>query len=122
MKTTLYVGNLPWSTTDNDLYDLFESAGGVENVRVVTDRDTGRSKGFGFVEMMSEDDATNAIQKLDGTDFCGRQLRVNRAVQNAARGGSGGAFRSDNSSPRMRSYHSDGGVNGNVGGRRGGAF
>ena len=82
---TLYVGNLPWETTDDELYDVFEKSGGVEEVRIVKDRDTGRSKGFGFVEMMSEDEADSALKMFDGYSLNGRVLRVNKAIQNTAK-------------------------------------
>ena len=74
----LFVGNLPFSTSDDDLRRLFEPHGTVESARVITDRETGRSRGFGFVEM-PDDDARTAIEALDGSDFGGRPLGVNEA-------------------------------------------
>ena len=74
----LYVGNLPWSTTDSDLEELFSSVGSVSSSKVVTDRDTGRSRGFGFVEMSNEDGA-RAIAELNGHSIDARQIRVNEA-------------------------------------------
>ncbi len=74
----IYVGNLPWSATDADLKELFSSVGSVTSANVITDRDTGRSRGFGFVEM-DDGDAEKAISELNGRDLGGRQLRVNEA-------------------------------------------
>lgn len=85
--TRLYVGNLPFSATEESLRALFSKHGTVENVSLITDRDTGRPRGFGFVEMSSAD-AQRAIQGLNGTDFGGRPLRVNEA-QERPRGGGG---------------------------------
>ena len=83
----IYVGNLPWSATEAELRDLFSTIGNVESVAVITDRDTGRSRGFGFVEMDAAD-ADKAIAELDGRDMGGRALRVNEA-QSRERGGRG---------------------------------
>ena len=74
----VYVGNLPWSVTDLDLLDLFKPFGGVDSARVVTDRDSGRSRGFGFVEMAAQH-ASEAIARLNGHTIDSRQLRVNEA-------------------------------------------
>jgi RNA recognition motif-containing protein len=74
----LYVGNLPWSVTDSELESFFASAGEVVSARVITDRDTGRSRGFGFVEM-DDAGATKAMAELNGKDMGGRALRVNEA-------------------------------------------
>jgi RNA recognition motif-containing protein len=76
----IYVGNLPWSTTDADLEQLFESVGPVTSARVITDRESGRSRGFGFVEMSGED-GTRAIAELNGHSIDSRQLRVNEAQE-----------------------------------------
>lgn len=84
-KRTLYVGNLPYDITENELFDLFTPAGVVEHVRIVRDRETNRSKGFGFVEMIDERDAEGAIAKLNETDCKGRLLRVSYAVRDSAR-------------------------------------
>ena len=81
MSKKLYVGNLPFSTTDEDLRHLFESHGGVDSARVITDRETGRSRGFGFVEMESAQAAQNAMRALDGNEHGGRNLRVNEAQE-----------------------------------------
>lgn len=87
----IYVGNLAWSTTEADLKDLFGTFGEVHSAAVITDRDTGRSRGFGFVEL-DPGDADKAISELDGRDFGGRSLRVNEA-QDKSRGGGGGGGR-----------------------------
>ncbi len=92
MKKKLYVGNLSFETTESDLKDLFAEAGSVETVRIITDRDTGRSKGFGFVEM--QDGADKAIAVMNGKDFKGRALTVNEARPMTPRGsGAGDGFR-----------------------------
>ncbi len=75
----LYVGNLPFSVEEQELKDLFSSYGSVTSVQLITDRDTGRSKGFGFVEISNDDEANNAIQELNGKDFGGRAVIVNEA-------------------------------------------
>jgi RNA recognition motif-containing protein len=77
MKKKLYVGNLSFETTESDLKELFQQMGAVETVRIITDRDTGRSKGFGFVEM--QDGGDKAIAEMNGKDFKGRALTVNEA-------------------------------------------
>jgi RNA recognition motif-containing protein len=87
MSTKLYVGNLPFETTENDLQTLFASAGTVETVNVIRDRDTGRARGFAFVEMANSGDAQNAIAQLNEKAFGGRNLTVNEARPQAARGG-----------------------------------
>ena len=84
----LYVGNLAWGVTDDDLQGLFSEYGAVASAVVITDRETGRSRGFGFVEL--EDGADNAIEALNGQDFQGRPLRVNEAQSKGGRGGGGG--------------------------------
>lgn len=80
----LYVGNLPWSTTDQDLENLFESVGAVTSARVITDRDTGRSRGFGFVEMSNED-GNRAIADLNGHQLDSRAIRVSEATEKPRR-------------------------------------
>src|SRR5262249_3131212 len=92
MGKKLYVGNLTYEVTDNDLSKLFEPHGTVESAQVIMDRDTGRSKGFGFVEMKTEQEAKAAIAALNGQDSNGRALTVNEAKPRAegGRGGSGG--------------------------------
>ena len=84
----LYVGNLPYNTSEEDLRTLFSQHGTVESVAVITDRETGRSRGFGVVEM-DDGDAAKAINQLNGRDMGGRPLRVNEA-QDRRRGGGGG--------------------------------
>ncbi len=84
----IYVGNLPWSASEADLRDLFSTVGEVHSVAVITDRETGRSRGFAFVEM-DDADADKAINQLSGRDMGGRPLRVNEA-QDRRGGGEGG--------------------------------
>ena len=79
MNNKLYVGGLPYSTTETQLQELFAAHGSVQSARIITDKFTGRSKGFGFVEMSSASEAENAIRALDGKDFEGRNLTVNEA-------------------------------------------
>ncbi len=90
MGKKLYVGNLPYSATDSTLNQLFSQVGAVASAQVIMDRDSGRSKGFGFVEMTSEADASSAIQKLNGQDLDGRALTVNEAKPQAPRENRGG--------------------------------
>lgn len=77
--TNLFVGNLPFTTSSPDLEQLFTQYGAVSRAQVITDRDTGRSRGFGFVEMDNDDEAQQAIEALDGSDVGGRQIKVNVA-------------------------------------------
>jgi RNA recognition motif-containing protein len=90
MATKLYVGNLPFQTTSDDLREHFAKAGTVESASVVEDRMTGRSRGFGFVEMATAEDAAAAIEQLNGKDFGGRNLTVNEARPRTDRGPGGG--------------------------------
>ena len=92
MAKKLYVGGLPYATTDTELKDAFSQAGAVSSAVIIMDRMTGRSKGFGFVEMTSDDDAQKAIDLWNGKDFGGRTLTVNEArpMEERPRGGSGG--------------------------------
>src|SRR6266567_816278 len=85
----LYVGGLPYQTTEQDLIDLFEQGGSVTFATVITDRDTGRSKGFGFVEMSSNEEAQAAIQQLNGTTLGNRTITVNEARERPASGSGG---------------------------------
>ena len=78
MTKSLYVGNLPWSATEDEIRSLFASHGNVNSVKLVSDRETGRARGFGFVEM-DDADAMAAVEALNGTNFGGRTLRVNEA-------------------------------------------
>ena len=75
----IYVGNISYNSSEDDLRDLFGRYGEVGDVRIITDRDSGRSKGFGFVEMSDDDQAKEAIEALDSKDFMGRDIRVNEA-------------------------------------------
>lgn len=88
MSSKLYVGNLSFDSTEADLKDLFGRHGSVESVAVITDRETGRARGFAFVEMSEASAAQDAIRALDGTDFGGRSIKVNEAQDR--RGGGGG--------------------------------
>ncbi len=90
MGKKLYVGNLPFSATDQVLMDTLSEVGQVESAKVIFDRETGRSKGFGFVEMSSDAEATAAIDRFNGQDFSGRPLTVNEAKPMAPREGGGG--------------------------------
>src|SRR5215213_6389759 len=90
MSMKLYVGNLTFQTTDDDLQGLFSQVGTVESVSIVTDRDTGRSRGFGFVEMGSKAEGEAAISKFNGTEIQGRSLTVNEAKPRENRSGGGG--------------------------------
>lgn len=92
MPKKLYVGNLPFSVNDQTLMDMFSECGTVESANLITDRDTGRSKGFGFVTMSSDSEAEEAIKKFDGQDCEGRALKVNEArpMENRPRSGGGG--------------------------------
>ena len=90
MAKKLYVGNLSYGTTDSDLQTMFEEFGFVESVQVIVDRDTGRSKGFGFVEMGKDQEAQAAIKDLNGKDMDGRALTVNEAKPREDRGGRSG--------------------------------
>jgi RNA recognition motif-containing protein len=95
MEAKLYVGNLPYTTVDADLQTLFSQAGTVKSAQVIRDRASGRSKGFGFVEMSSSEEAQSAITMFHGKDFSGRPLTVNLARPREDRpgGGGGGGFR-----------------------------
>ncbi len=77
----IYVGNIPWGVSEEELEGLFGQYGEVNSVRIITDRESGRSKGFGFVEMAQADAGNAAIEALDGNDFSGRDLRVNQAKE-----------------------------------------
>ena len=100
MSMKLYVGNLSFQTSSQDLESLFAGIGTVDSASVVEDRETGRSRGFGFVEMANQADGEKAISELDGQEFAGRQIKVNEAKPREDRGGRGG----------------DGGGGGNYGG------
>ena len=90
MTMKLYVGNLSFQTSSFDLEEYFATIGTVESVSVVEDRETGRSRGFGFVEMASHEDGERAIAEFDGKEFAGREIKVNEAKPREDRGGRGG--------------------------------
>jgi RNA recognition motif-containing protein len=89
MSKRLFIGNLSFDTNELELRDLFAQNGTVVDLKVVTDRETGRSRGFAFVEMSSQDEATTAISELNGREFGGRTIKVNEAEERGARTGSG---------------------------------
>jgi RNA recognition motif-containing protein len=90
MAKNIYVGNLTWDATSDDLYALFQEHGSVKRAQVITDRETGRSRGFGFVEMTNDAEAQKAIDALNGANFRGRPLTVNEARPREERGPGGG--------------------------------
>ena len=93
MSTKLYVGNLSFDTSSNDLETLFAKAGTVQSVSLIEDRETGRSRGFGFVEMQTKEEGDAAIAQFNGTELAGRTLKVNEAKPRENRnGGGGGGF------------------------------
>ncbi len=110
MTMKLYVGNLAFSTSSQDLQELFGAAGTVQSASVVEDRDTGRSRGFGFVEMSSKEEGEAAIAQFNGKEVDGRSLTVNEAKPRENRGGGGGRGR----------FGGGGGGRGNFGGNRSG--
>ena len=117
MGKKLYVGNLPFSATDQILVDTFSQVGTVESAKVIIDRETGRSKGFAFVEMSTDAEAQAAIEQFNGADYDGRSLTVNEARPMApreSRGGFGGGGGGDRGGSR-------GGFGGGGGGDRGGS-
>ena len=92
MGTKLYVGNLSFRTTSEELKEAFSAVGTVASATVIEDRDTGRSRGFAFVEMGTAEEAAAAIEQFNGKDFGGRNLTVNEAKPRADRGGRGGGY------------------------------
>ncbi|PIE24129.1 MAG: RNA-binding protein [Planctomycetota bacterium] len=90
MSKRLFVGNLSFDTTEEGLVEAFSASGTVENATIITDRDTGRPRGFGFVEMASDDEARAAMEAMDGVELDGRAIRVNEAEERRPRGGGGG--------------------------------
>ena len=90
MGRRLYVGNLAWTVTDQDLQDAFSEAGQVDSSQVIMDRATNRSRGFGFVEMSTDEAADTAVKKLNGREIKGRPIRVNEAQARGTGGGAGG--------------------------------
>ena len=118
MGKKIYVGNLPFSATNESLSEMFASFGNVDSSKIVTDRDTGRSKGFGFVEMSDSAEADAAIEKLNGADFGGRSLTVNEARPMEPRtGGFGGGGRGGDRGGRSGGF-GGGGRGGDRGGNR----
>ena len=117
MGKKLYVGNLAYQVADRDLAELFAQVGAVASASVITDRETGRSRGFGFVEMGSDGDAERAIEEMDGRDLMGRALKVNEARQ---REGGGGGGRGGFGGGGRGGYGGGGGRGGFGGGGRGG--
>ncbi|HET8696624.1 MAG TPA: RNA-binding protein [Gammaproteobacteria bacterium] len=93
MGRKLYVGNLPYSATEASIREAFSGSGTVETVSLITDRDTGQSKGFGFVEMSTDAEAQAATQALNGTSLDGRQIKVSEAKPKTSGGGGGGGRR-----------------------------
>lgn len=118
MGKKLYVGNLPFSVNDQSLQNLFSGYTSIESARIITDRDSGRSKGFGFVELAADDEATQAIEKLNGTELDGRKIIVNEARPMAPREGGGG--RGGFGGGRGGGGGGRGGFGGNRGGGSGG--
>lgn len=122
MATRIYVGNLPYNADNEQLAQLFSGFGEVVEAAVVIDRDTGRSKGFGFVQMASDTDAQNAIQSLNGTMFGNRTIRVNEAQPRPERSG-GGGYRSGGGGYGGGGYGGGGGgYGGGNGGGNGGGY
>lgn len=115
MSTKLYVGNLSFRVTSDDLLEHFSQAGSVESANVVFDRETGRSRGFGFVEMSSKEEGEGAIAELNGKEFNGRSLTVNEAKPREDRGGGG-----NRGGGGGRGGYGGGGNRGGGGGGRGG--
>ena len=102
MSKKLYVGNLPYSANDQSLMDAFSECGSVQSAKVINDRDSGRSKGFAFVEMSTEEEAKNAIERFNGAEWDGRAMNVSEAKPQAPRenrgfggGGGGGGYRNN---------------------------
>ena len=105
MATRIYVGNLPYSATDQDLVSLFSQYGEVTEATIIMDRDSGQSKGFGFVQMSDDSAAHQAIAALNGTNMGNRAIKVNEAQARPERGGGGGGGRY-NDRPRRGGYDS----------------
>jgi RNA recognition motif-containing protein len=116
MAKNIYVGNLTWECTADDLLALFQEHGSVARAQVITDRETGRSRGFGFVEMNNDDEAQKAIDALNGQDYKGRPLTVNEARPREERSSGGGGGRGGYGGASRGGY---GGGSGGGGGRGG---
>jgi RNA recognition motif-containing protein len=119
MAKNIYVGNLVWDCTADDLLELFKEYGAVDRAQVITDRETGRSRGFGFVEMSNDDEAQRAIDALNGTAFKGRSLTVNEARPREEGGGRGG-YGGGGGGGGRGGYGGGGGGRGGYGGGGGG--
>ena len=104
MATNIYVGNLPWTATQDDLVQLFSPYGTVEKTQIISDRETGRSRGFGFVEMSAEEDAHKAIDALHESPYNGRPLTVNVAKPRESGGGGGSRRGGDGGGDRRGGY------------------
>jgi RNA recognition motif-containing protein len=117
MAKNIYVGNLPWQTTSDDLYQLFSQYGQVTKTQVISDRETGRSRGFGFVEMPNDEEAQKAIEALNNSPYNGRPLTVNEAKPREARAPGGGGY---GGGGRSRGGYGGGGYGGGGGGGYGG--
>jgi RNA recognition motif-containing protein len=121
MAKKLYVGNLAFQTTSQDLQELFAQAGTVESAQIIEDRDTGRSKGFAFVEMSTEEEAASAIDQFNGKEIGGRMLKVNEARPRENRSGGGGGRGFGGGGNRGGGgYGGNRGGGGGYGGNRGG--
>jgi RNA recognition motif-containing protein len=118
MGSKLYVGNLSYNTNGSDLEQLFSQHGTVQSAEVISDRDTGRSKGFGFVQMGSDDEAQAAIAALNGQEHDGRQLTVNEAKPKEPRSGGGGGYGGGGGGGGGRGGYGGGGGGRSGGGRR----
>lgn len=119
MGRKIYVGNLPFTVTEDTMNDLFGQHGAVDSCRLITDRETGRSKGFGFIEMSTDEEAESAISSLNGHELEGRALNVNEARPQAPRSGGGGGGYGGGSS---RGNYSGGGGGGGGGYNDGGRY
>ena len=120
MSRKIYVGNLPWSTTSSDLEAMFSPHGAVRSAEVISDRETGRSRGFGFVEMETDDGLQAAINALNGQEINGRPLTVNEARERTPRPGGGGGRSGGGGGGGGRGYGGGGGGGGKGGGGGGG--
>lgn len=122
MAKNIYVGNLVWDASADDLLALFQEHGKVSRAQVITDRETGRSRGFGFVEMENDDEAQRAIDALNGKQYNGRALTVNEAKPREDRGGGGGGYGGGRGGGGGGGYGGGRGGGGYGGGRGGGGY
>ena len=116
MSKKLFVGGLSWGSDDESLRQAFEKFGHVSEAKVITDRETGRSRGFGFVTFDSDSDATAALSEMDGKELDGRAIKVNEAQERPARGGGGGGGRSSGGGGSYGGGYGGGGSYGDGGG------